>query len=234
MKGVKPGVSDRWRMFWTAVWSVGLVTLAVAEEGKAVGARVREGLPSYDPNFGTRAVTPAVRVDVRAEDSFPGHAPRPRLMQVPPPRRVAEANAAVLAGTAPVVAAEMEPVDGEIMELPEMMVEEKRLPGGSLPRLQVAQPKKAVAIDPNRPLSEQLDLLEEKHLSAFDRLVLNRFQLLGSNARRALEAEQRERFALSMNELAEAIDEAGLWGVSEEEKAELRKHYYQLLVDGPK
>ncbi|MEJ6602610.1 MAG: hypothetical protein ACKVI3_01380 [Verrucomicrobiia bacterium] len=77
------------------------------------------------------------------------------------------------------------------------------------------------------------DLMVEKHLSVFDRLFLNRFDIFGSNKARAKQAEDREPFANAMNSLAEGIEQADAWGLTEEEKKQLKREYQQLLMSRP-
>lgn len=87
--------------------------------------------------------------------------------------------------------------------------------------------------DPFIPKAAQTELLIEKHLSVFDRSFLNRFDIFGSNKKRAAEAEDREQFAQAMNSIAEGIEQADAWGLTEKEKKQLKKEYQQLLMSRP-
>ncbi len=122
----------------------------------------------------------------------------------------------------------------DVVRLPEVTVETTRLPSTPLPRVPVAAPKNDVVIDEFLSDEGKAEKLVEKHLTAFDRLVLNRFNIFGSKKRRAAEAEAREQFARGMNDVADAIEQADAWGKTEEEKAKLREEYYQLLSNAPK
>ncbi len=208
--------------------------MTAQERSESMRDHVMDSLPAFDPGFAEKQQQmEAAAVEAAAEEASPppGQAPRPRLRSIPP--LVRKSNQAILAGEAPALAAGP-PAEPGVVELPEMTVETRRLPGFILPRLPVERPKKNVKLEPFLTPEARAQKLIEKHLSGFDRLVLNRFELLGSNAARALAAERREQYAQAMNELAEAIEQASIWGVSEEEKAKLREEYYQLLVNRPR
>ena len=193
----------------------------LAAQDESVRTHVKDGLPRFDPNFAERQAASAPLLS----GPIPGQAPRPRLRSIPPRKAPGEQT--------PEPTATDESGD-DVVRLPEVTVETKRLPTTQLPRLPVPSPKNDVVMEPFLSDEAKAEKLEEKHLSAFDRLLLNRYELLGSNQRRAAEAEQREQFAIAMNDLAEAIEQAGVWGTTEEEKKKLQKEYYQLLINGPK
>jgi hypothetical protein len=131
--------------------------------------RTRDSFPTYDPDFQERQIE---QTKVPAS-----HADRPRLRSIPPsiPKETG-------AETADAVA-ELE-VDSEVVNLPEMTVETQALPSAQLPRLVAPAPQKDVKFDPFIPKAAQTELLIEKHLSVFDRLFLNRFDIFGSNKKR--------------------------------------------------
>lgn len=120
-----------------------------------------------------------------------------------------------------------------MVNLPEMTVETQALPSMQLPRLVAPAPQKEVTFDPFIPKAAQTELIVEKHLSVFDRLFLNRFDIFGSNKKRAMEAENRELFAHAMNSIAEGIEQADAWGLTDAEKKQLKKEYLELLMTRP-
>ena len=209
--------------------SKALMTAPMGAEEESVRRRAAALFPSFDPNYGT-APAEGSTAGQPAPRSKRAPAPRPRLEHVTP--QVLETNQRYLAqeqqGTT-----QDEPED-DVVRLPEVTVEEKRLPRTELPRLRIETPKEHVQIDEFMTEEAKAEALIREHLSGFDRLVLNRFDLLGSKAARALAAERREQFARAMNDLAGAIEQSAVWGVTEEEKEQLKKEYYNLMVNGPK
>ncbi len=89
-----------------------------------------------------------------------------------------------------------------------MNVETQALSSAQLPRLVTPSSQKDVVFEPFITPEAKAELLVEKHLSVFDRLFLNRFDIFGSNKDRAGKAEDREQFAFAMNSIAEGIEQA--------------------------
>lgn len=198
---------------WTSVVGLPLQAQSVID-------RTRDSFPTYDPNFQAHQIE---------ETKLPAsHANRPRLRSIPPPKPKSEGATA----EGPLESVALEP-DSEVVNLPEMTVETQALPTIQLPRLVAPTPQKNVKFEPFMTAEAKAELLVEKHLSVFDRLFLNRFDFLGSNKARAAEAEDREQFAHAMNSIAEGIEQADIWGLTEEEKKQLKKEYLQLLMSRP-
>ncbi|MCF3649717.1 hypothetical protein [Synoicihabitans lomoniglobus] len=202
-------------------WSLTLAIASVVRgDEDSVLAKMAEVMPVYNP---------PVQESVSEEETvYPSHQERPRLRSIPP-RKTREV-------TYPPRAPDVE-TEREVVQLPEVTVETTQLPTVELPRLEIKPPKKNVEIEPFLTGEALAEKLVEKHLSAFDRLVLNRFTipLLGSSLQqRAREAEAREQFAKAMNEIATGIEQAKVWGVSDEEQEALREEYYRLLMTRPR
>lgn len=182
--------------------------------------RTRDSFPSYDPNFQARQTEQA-----KVPES---HANRPRLRSIPPSKPKQQTT--VVENDLPAIATEP---DSEVVNLPEMTVETQALPSMQLPRLVAPAAQKDVKLEPFMTPEAEAELMVEKHLSVLDRLFLNRFDIFGSNKARAVATEHREKFAHAMNSLAEGIEQADVWGLTEEEKKKLKKEYQQLLMSRP-
>jgi hypothetical protein len=182
--------------------------------------RTRDSFPTFDPNYQTRQTE---------ENKVPAsHATRPRLRSIPPAKPKPE----VVTTREPLESLEPE-TDSEVINLPEMTVETRALPSVQLPRLVAPTPQKEVKAEPFISTEAKAELMVEKHHSVFDRLFLNRFDIFGSNKARAAEAEDRAQFAHAMNSIAEGIEQADVWGLTEEEKKQLKKEYLELLNSRP-
>ncbi|WP_221032415.1 hypothetical protein [Actomonas aquatica] len=196
--------------------------------------------PRFDPHYSeakTEATPPTPAPESAPEPSSTGGvkpAPRPRLERIPP--LVLEVNQQYLARVAAGEEVEEPSADGDIVRMPEVTVESKRLPSWPLPRLQVEQPKgegDKVVIEEFMTDAAKAEALIRKHLGPFDRLLFNRFDILGTKAKRAEDAEARAQFARAMNDLITAIEQSAIWGVTDEEREQLREEYYNLMVNRP-
>lgn len=189
-------------------------------DAQSIMDRTRDSFPTFDPDFKTRQIEAAKVPATQAN--------RPRLRSIPPAQPKPE-------GTITQDSIEsIEPApDSEVINLPEMTVETRALPSVQLPRLVTDAPQKDVKIEPFLTPEAKAELMVEKHLSVFDRLFLNRFDFLGSNKARAAKAEYREEFAHSMNFIADGIEQADVWGLTEEEKKQLKREYLELLMSRP-
>lgn len=198
---------------WTGVVGLPLQAQSIVD-------RTRDSFPAYDPDFQERQIE-----QVQEPAS---HANRPRLRSIPPSKPKPE-----MAITEDNLETIKPMTDSEVIRLPEMTVETQALPSVKLPRLVAPAPQKDVKFEPFMTPEAETELLVEKHLSVFDRLFLNRFDIFGSNKARAAEAEDREQFAQAMNSIAEGIEQADAWGLTEKEKKQLKKEYLQLLISRP-
>ena len=184
-----------------------------ATAGKAgtdVREELRRTLPKYDPN-----PSPPVAAEAPLKPKV-----GPRLTSIPPLREEPPAE------PPPPL-----PVDADVIVLPAVRVEGKasRAP---LPRASVAPAEKSVTIDRFATPEERTAKLVEKHLSAFDRLFLNRFTPFGySKEARAADAEALEQNAWQLNEVADRLE---LWRASGTDPAEyerLKKLYLEAYHD---
>jgi hypothetical protein len=127
-----------------------------------------------------------------------------------------------------------------VVVLKRLVVHESRLdkavPSGSLTRIPEQKAVKNVKIDPFASDAARNAQLVEKHLSVFDRKVLNRFTLpiFGvSNVARAKQAEAIANSAHQMNTFADMIELTAAEGDREEAK-KMREEYYRLFLTRPK
>lgn len=204
-----------------------LVNAARTRAGAATGSAVREaisaGLPKYDAKV--RAAHLANDETARVEEGEVADTVAAYGVK-------ADASSAAGAASAE-----------EIVILSRIVVQ----PGGGaeaanveptvrLPRL-VVRPKEGAAAEEFETPAARDERLVKKHLSALDRLVLNRFSLFGkSKEQRAREAEAIEQQAWVLGEVAELIEfsqETGGEGETAEER-ELRELYLDVFVSRPK
>jgi hypothetical protein len=104
-----------------------------------------------------------------------------------------------------------------------------------LPRIQIPEALKEVDLNPFLTDAGRGAALVEKHLTRFDRFVLNRFTFLGvTKESRARDAERVEQSAINLNQTADAIEVMESTGVNPKEATFLRDEYYKLMINRPK
>ena len=132
---------------------------------------------------------------------------------------------------------------GETITLPRMVVHaldqnKPQDPAVQLPRLVVRPAGKDQAPDGFETPAAKDERLMKKHLSAFDRLFLNRLKLpplFGtSNEKRARDAEAVEQSARRLNEISELVTLSDTGEPETKEDRELKKAYLDAFVSRPK
>ena len=201
-------------------WSLSGVALA---EGRTP---MQEAVASKLPKFqdGTEVQKPPAAEEVKT---------RATLFRLPasamiPPAKVEPPAKSEPAKEAPVLLPQVT-VTGKSKPAPEVF--------SPLPRLNVRPPVKDLPAVPFETPSARQARLVRKHLTAFDRLFLNRFTvpIFGiSQAARAERLEREEATALAFNEVAEGIEWVFWTGKTPAEKKQLKEMYYDVLVARPK
>ena len=190
------------------------------DERTGMREAIRAGLPSYDPKI--RASHLAL---VEAQSK---------------PNADAAKSYGVKEGPTDTAGSAAQPA--EVVTLPRLIVRptgntEKLEPAVQLPRLMVHPPANDVKPEEFETPAARDARLVKKHLTVFDRMILNRFTLplFGiSKEARARKAEAIEHSATALNEIADLID------VTESEKGEteqdrqLKELYLEVFVARPK
>lgn len=180
-----------------------------AATGGAMRDVIREGLPRYDAKVRERFLEEQARPAAASESAGPG-----------PAETTAENGPAVV--------------------LPRIVVRpaaEAQKDVMVLPRLIIRAHGKEIKGDPFLTPAARDAQLVKKHLSVFDRSVLNRFTLplFGqSKESRARQAEAIEQSARGLNEVADLLDVAGREERDPKEEKELQKLYLETFYSRPK
>lgn len=185
---------------------------------KQVMDALRRGLPKYEAKDPAPSPTPQ-----KNASSTPSDTPFPSETQT-------------AAGGPP--SSQNEKSEGAI-PLPKMVINSLPIYKGPLanplPRIPVKAPVKDVQVDDFTSPAERDRRLVEKHLSAFDRTFLNRYNIFGvSKESRAREAERLEQSAIQLNHIADIIEVDQQFGIETEEDRKLRKEYIKLLRTRPR
>lgn len=127
----------------------------------------------------------------------------------------------------------------DVVELPKVVIHpipmEKSPPTHPLPRIPVQAPVKDIKVDEFMSPAERDEQLVKKHLSAFDRSFLNRYNIFGvSKEQRAREAERLEQSAVQLNHIADIIEVSQQLGIETDEDRKLREEYVKLLRTRPR
>lgn len=191
---------------------------------------MREALSSTLPKFGEGVETPKPVVEEVKT--------RATLVRLPASPMIPPAKVEPPAKTE---TEKSEPAQDPVVVLPQVTVTGKSKPGAEadspLPRLNERAPVKDLPAVPFETASARRERLIRKHLTAFDRLFLNRFTMpiFGvSQASRAEQLEREEVTARAFNEVAENIEWTFWTGKTPEEKKKLKEMYYDILVSRPK
>lgn len=194
-----------------ALFGFGLRSVAL----ESIHDKIREGLPRYDPR---------VREEKIAESDVIATADAPTAQ---PAASAPDRLSITTANTTPVVLP-------EVVVTMEQPKQERPKP---LPRVESRPAPGKARLEPFLTPEERDARLEEKHLTALDRKVLNRvtLPLFGvSKKERARQAEAVERGARAVNEVANHIERAQLAGADPGYIRELEKLYYQAYLSRPK
>jgi hypothetical protein len=128
----------------------------------------------------------------------------------------------------------------DVITLPRMVVHgapdlAKPATSSTLPRMHVRPAGKDTPADPFETPAARDARLVKKHLSAFDRLFLNRFNLFGvSKEQRARQAEDVEQTARQLDDIADLLELNQRDGRNSAEDRKLREAYLDAFVARPK
>jgi len=193
-----------------------LAALAGARaEGTGVRAEMRTTLPAYDPAARQQAAAPPADGGTKPGD--PPGPPRP----APPP--------------APGAGTDEKPV--QLAPVQVLVERVKPAPPALLPRPFVQPAPNPVVVDPFLTPEARERQLVNKHLTALDRLVLNRWTIplvAQTNTSRAKQAEQAQQNAAAQGELADAIDLLGQLDPNSKDYQELREIYLRIDYSRPR
>ena len=122
------------------------------------------------------------------------------------------------------------------MLLPRMVVHGAPVaPPAALPRITVRPAGQDIPAEPFESPGARDARLVKKHLSAFDRFFLNRYNLFGvSKEQRARSAEAIEQGALQLNDLADQLEFNRRPGQETAADRKLREAYLDLYLSRPR
>jgi len=174
---------------------------------------VTSGLPRYDPSIHEKVE--AEKTAAAAPKNVPGPIPESE-----PAKPAADTN---------------ETPAGDAVPLPKVVVR-GLTPPKPLPRVDVQKPVKDLPGEEWESGSARQARLVKKHLSVFDRTILNRFTLplFGiSKEARAHEAEAVEAKGRQLNELAAAAEIGTVAGQDPEVVKKIREEFLRIYYSGP-
>ncbi len=201
--------------------------------GAAFTAAILAGCLGW--NLAAEAATPLAKV---ISDGLPKYDPHIRNNYL-----AAQAAAAAVAPQPVEEAAPAEPAAPELsVLLPRIVVRAppatpKAEPAVRLPRLIVRPRGKEVAPDAFLTPAARDAALVKKHLTVFDRKVLNRFTLplFGiSKEARARQIEAAAHTAAELNKISDVLEMSEIEGADPEEQKKLRKMYLDAFIARPK